>query len=133
MRFKGRTGKKIALKKEGQRGYLEGIMSSMTDSLIVINSDATLRSVNKAALDLLGYKEDELIGQPVKKIFLQEEKEEESILHKYFQKIIATGAAYHIGLTFLTKQGEAIPVNFSGVLPKNLSSTRLYWKMKSRK
>lgn len=118
MRFEGRTKKKIAFKEEQeerleQRGYLESIMSSMMDSLIVINPDATLKSVNKAALDLLGYKEDELIGQPVKKIFLQEE---ESILHKYFQKIIDAGVAYNIGLTFLTKQGKSIPINFSGAL-----------------
>jgi PAS domain S-box-containing protein len=120
MKFKGRTRKKFTLKEKqeeilAQRVYLESIMSSMTDSLIVVNPDATLRLVNKAALDLLGYKEDELIGQPMKKIFLQEEGEEErGILHKYFQKIITAGAAYDIGLTFLTKQGRSIPVNFSG-------------------
>ena len=124
MRLEGKIRKRIALKEEqeeifDQKGYLESIMSSMTDALIVVNSDATLRSVNKAALDLLGYKEDELIGQPVKKIFLQEEEEEikeESLLHKYFQKIIIAGVAYNIGLTFLTKQGKAIPVNFSGAV-----------------
>src|SRR4030043_679235 len=118
MKLEGRTRKKIAFKEEqedilDQRIYLKSILSSMTDSLIVVNPDATLRSVNKAALDLLGYKEDELIGQPVKKIFLQEE---ESILHRYFQKIIVAGVAYNIGLTFFTKQGKSIPVNFSGAL-----------------
>jgi len=118
MKFKGRIRKKIAFKEEqkeilDQRGYLESIISSITDSLIVVNPDATLRSVNKATLDLLGYREDELIGQPVKIIFLQEE---ESILHKYFQKIIDAGVRYNIGLTLLTKQGKAIPVNFSGAL-----------------
>ena len=115
MRFKGRARKKIALK-EGQEAnsvqkvYLESILSSMTDALIVIDPDATLRSVNKATLDLLGYKEDELIGQSMKKVFLQEE----SMLHRYFQKIITEGVADNIGLTFLTKQGKEIPVNFSG-------------------
>lgn len=123
MKLKGRTKKKIAFKEEqedilDQRGYLESILSSMTDSLIVVNPDATLRSVNNAALDLLGYREDELIGQPVKYIFLQEEEKEEkeNILHRYFQKIIVAGVAYNIGLTFLTKQGKSIPVNFSGAL-----------------
>ena len=122
MKLEGRTRRKIALK-EGQeeifdqKVYLESIISSMTDALVVVNPDATLRSVNKAALDLLGYQEDELIGQPMKKIFLQEEGEnEEDILHKYFQKIITAGVAYNIGLTFLTKKGKGIPVNFSGAL-----------------
>jgi PAS domain S-box-containing protein len=124
MKFKGRIRKNAALKEEqeenfDQKLYLGSIISSMTDSLIVVNSDGILRSVNKAALDLLGYKEDELIGQPVEKIFLQEEVEvveEESILHKYFRKIIVAGVAYNIGLTFLTKQGKSIPVNFSGAV-----------------
>ena len=115
MRFKGRTRKKT-VPKEGQadiidqRRYLESIVSSMTDSLIVVHPDSTLRSVNRAALDLLGYREDELIGRPVKKIFVQNE----SLLHTYFQKIIHAGATYNIGLTFLTKLRMGIPVNFSG-------------------
>lgn len=99
-----------------QKAYSQNIIASIADALIVINSDATLRSVNKAALDLLGYKGDELIGQPVKKIFLQEEGAGGDILYKYFQKIIDAGVAYNIGLTFLTKQGKNIPVNFSGAL-----------------
>ncbi|MBN2121247.1 MAG: PAS domain S-box protein [Candidatus Omnitrophica bacterium] len=116
MRFKGRTRKKIALKEKqeetyAQRVYLQSIISSIRDALVVVNSDGTLRSVNKAALDLLGYKEDELIGQPLKKVFLQEE---ESLLYKYFQGIVTAGAAYDIALTLLTKQGKSIPVNFSG-------------------
>jgi len=98
-----------------QKSYAESIISSMTDALIVVNPDSTVRSVNKATLDLLDYKEDELISQPVKKIFLQGE-EEERILHKCFQKIMEQSAAYNIGLTFLTKKGKQIPVNFSGAV-----------------
>ena len=97
-----------------QKSYAESIISSMTDALIVVNPDSTVRSVNKATLDLLNYKEDELISQPIKKIFLQEE--EERILHKYLQKIMDQGAAYNIDLTFLAKDGKQIPVNFSGAV-----------------
>ena len=96
------------------KSYTESIISSMTDALIVVNPDSTVRSVNKATLDLLDYKEDELISQPIKKIFLQ--GEEERILHKYFQKIMEQGAAYNIGLIFLAKDGKQIPVNFSGAV-----------------
>lgn len=122
MRLKARNKKGIVYKARQekiseQNLYLESIISSMTDSLIVVNPDATIKSVNKAALDLLGYKKDELINHPVEKIFIQEEAvTQESILNKYFQKIIVAGVAYNIGLTFLTKHKEAIPVNFSGAL-----------------
>jgi len=94
-----------------QKSYIESIISSMPDALIVVNPDFTVRSVNKATLNLLDYKEHELISQPVKKIFM---KEEERILHKCFQKIMKQDAAYNINLTFLTKEGKKIPVNFSG-------------------
>ncbi len=120
MRHKGRAGRKIGLKQKnekvfGPRGYAERIISSMTDPLITVDPDAMLRSINKAALDLLGYKQEELVGQPVKKIFLQEgRREEESALNRYFRKIMDSGAAYNTGLIFLTKQGKEIPVNFSG-------------------
>ena len=61
MIFKGLSKKTVALK-DGQKEnldrevYLEGIISSMMEALIVINPDATLRSINKAALDTFGYK-----------------------------------------------------------------------------
>jgi PAS domain S-box-containing protein len=121
MIFKGRIKKKIALKEiqresSDPKAYLEGIMSSVVDFLMVVNPEGALRSVNKAVLDLLGYKEDELIGQPMTKIILQEEKEEESVLDKYFSQIIVAGVTHNIGLTFLTKQGGAIPVTFSAAV-----------------
>ncbi|MCX6571246.1 MAG: ATP-binding protein [Candidatus Aminicenantes bacterium] len=93
-----------------QEGYFEGIMSSMTDALIVVNPDATLRSVNRAALDMLDYKEEELIGQPVETIILQEEGQRLTC----FQNIFVTGVTFNMGLTFLTKQRKRIPVNISG-------------------
>ena len=118
MRFKDGHVKKLALKdkraaKPGPRGYLESIMSSMTDALIVINPDATLRSANRSALNLLGCTEAELVGRPVAKIFLPEERD---LLRRFLGKIVVTGVGYTIGLNFLTKQKKAIPVEFSGAL-----------------
>jgi len=43
-------------------------------------------------------------------------EEEERVLHRYFQKIIEEGVAYNIGLTFVTKDGKKVPINFSGAL-----------------
>ncbi|MFA7706621.1 MAG: ATP-binding protein, partial [Candidatus Omnitrophota bacterium] len=95
-----------------QKAYSQGIVASMVDALFVLNPDARLKSVNKSTLDLLGYKEDELIGQLVNKIFLQGEEE----LQQCFQNIIDKGAAYNISLTFITKEGKKIPVDLSGAV-----------------
>ena len=43
--------------------YVDNILSSMVDSLIVVNLDTTIRKVNQATLNLLGYEESELISQ----------------------------------------------------------------------
>jgi len=53
--------------------YTESIISSMVDALIVVNPDATIRSVNKSTCDLLGYREEELAGKEIGLIFAQEE------------------------------------------------------------
>ncbi|MGR3177637.1 MAG: PAS domain S-box protein [Candidatus Anammoxibacter sp.] len=54
------------------KDYVDNIFKSMLDTLIVLDIDLTIKSVNQAALKLLGYKEDELIGKSVTKIFTEE-------------------------------------------------------------
>jgi len=44
------------------RTYLESVVNSMTEALIVISSNGTIQTVNPAAKRLLGYEEAELIG-----------------------------------------------------------------------
>ena len=96
-----------------QRAYLESVLSSLTDPLFVVSPDATLKIVNQAARDLSGYRDDELIGRPLKALFL---KEEEDHLKRGLQKIITASVPSDIGLTLLTKQGQKIPVKFSGAV-----------------
>ena len=50
--------------------YVENIVQSMADSLIVVQLDAEslITTVNAATLDLLGYSKSDLIGAPVSKI-----------------------------------------------------------------
>jgi len=49
--------------------YVENVIHSMADTLIVIDTDenASIRTANNAALNLLKYRENELVGQSVKK------------------------------------------------------------------
>ncbi|MFH1314371.1 MAG: response regulator [Candidatus Eisenbacteria bacterium] len=46
------------------RGFVENIIRSMNDTLIIVAKDGTIRKVNQAAQKLLGYEEAELKGQP---------------------------------------------------------------------
>jgi len=46
----------------------------MIDSLVVLSSNGNILSVNHATLELLGYIEDELVGQPISKIIEEDDE-----------------------------------------------------------
>ena len=50
------------------QSYLNNILRSLTDTLIVLDPAHKIERVNQASLDLLGYSEADLIGQPLSKI-----------------------------------------------------------------
>ena len=90
--------------------YLASILESMLDAVIAANPDGTIRTVNHAALELLGYAEEEIIGQPVGIFF----EEEEFFRGSGLAKLVREGAARDVELTLLAKSGERIPVVFNG-------------------
>ena len=51
------------------KAYLDDIIASMTDSLIVVAPDGSVQTVNNAATRMLGHTEKELVGQPVRRDF----------------------------------------------------------------
>lgn len=50
------------------KNYLDGIINAMAEVLVVTNNLGNIKTVNQAALDLFGYKEKELIDQPISAI-----------------------------------------------------------------
>jgi len=52
--------------------YVDNIIRSMTDTLVIARPDGTIKSLNQATLDLLGYQEHELIGKPLGVILVDE-------------------------------------------------------------
>ncbi|HEX9439903.1 MAG TPA: PAS domain-containing protein, partial [Roseiflexaceae bacterium] len=55
------------------KAYVDNIIESMIDPLIVVEPDATIRIVNRAALALAGYRMEELVGQPLSILFVEED------------------------------------------------------------
>ena len=50
------------------KAYVDNIIESMAESVIVIDRDDRIRTVNQATLDLLGYRDVELLGAPLNKV-----------------------------------------------------------------
>lgn len=90
--------------------FAEDIISSMVDSLILMDSNGIILEVNKATLNLLGYKKEEIIGKPVEMLFTEDKK---GMLEKVRNKVINEGSITNFELTYKTKAGDMIPVNFS--------------------
>ncbi len=93
------------------KSYVDNIINSMLDTLIVVNADTKISMVNKSTLDLLGYEKKELIGKSINKIVV-----EDSPHHSVIKQLISKGAIGSIEKTYLTKDGRNIPVLFSGAV-----------------
>ena len=78
-----------------QRKALTNIIQSMVDTLIVVNPDATIKTVNQATLNLLGYEENELIGKPVSMIF------EEEVVFPGLEDLIKKESVRNVEKTYL--------------------------------
>jgi len=47
----------------------ENILRSMKDTLFVVDTNGNIKEINQAAVDTLGFSKEELIGQPISKVF----------------------------------------------------------------
>ncbi len=89
--------------------YVDNILRSMADSLLVINADMTIGGVNPSLLTLLGYQENELIGESPGLIF-GEEFAQGSII----ENLLLHGSVSGVESSFLTHEGQKIPISVSG-------------------
>ena len=95
------------------------ILDSMLDAVVVANPDGTVRMMNPAALELLGYTAAEVAGQPVGKFFAEEEEEETLFRGTGLARLVREGAAREVETTLVTRTGERVPVVFNGSLVRD--------------
>jgi PAS domain S-box-containing protein len=91
------------------KAYVDNIITSMMDSLVVVDLSGNIQSVNKALCSMLDYSEGELTGHPVQIIFGEdypfEDEREYLIKNDHFR---------NFEIKYLAKDGTKIPVLFSG-------------------
>lgn len=86
----------------------ENIISTIADSLILLDREGNIASVNEATLDLSGYGKDDLKGKSIE-IFFREKDFKSTLLDKAIKK----EAIINCELNFKTRTGDNIPVIFS--------------------
>ena len=95
--------------------YLDNIISSLSDALIVLNKNIKIESFNEAALFLSGYQPHELRGQPLEIFF----KEDNFLRYLDANESQADGFLGRRETTFFTKDGLQIPVSVTASVMQN--------------
>ncbi len=98
------------------KDYVDNIIRSMINTLIVVDSGGKIRTVNKAACDLLGYAGDGLVGQPVSMLFADDSPP--------FQPAGAPvdmerAVVSNVEQTYMARDGRKVPVLFSSSVLRN--------------
>ncbi len=95
------------------REYTEGIIRSLNEALIVVNVNGFVVGANRAALDLLGYEEGGMIGQPIAAILGEPER---AVLERFAagaRKDGGRGPGASTERSYRSRDGRTIPVLFS--------------------
>ena len=92
------------------KNYVDNILQSMSNLLIVLNPDGDIRTVNQATIDLLGYTEDELIGQGYNDIILVDG---EGVSGMRATGLMRIANARDVDQVYRAKDGRHIPVTVS--------------------
>ncbi|MFH1633770.1 MAG: PAS domain-containing protein, partial [Chloroflexota bacterium] len=103
------------------KAYTESIIQNFLDTLIVVDTQAKIQTVNPATCRLLSYAEEELKGQSVRMLFAEEEEEEEEVkrVFQFFREPEKAKTPHpqdtirNRELTYKTKDGRLIPMSFN--------------------
>ena len=101
------------------RDYVDNIIRNMKESLIVVSPDGTIRTVNQNTLEILGYKEDEVLNKSVALIF--EDPKDFFPLSKDGQPV-KDGTIQKREIYYIRKDRSIIPILFSASIMCNADS-----------
>ncbi len=100
------------------KDYIDNIIKSLIDTLIVTDPNGTIKMINKSALDMLGYSHNEIIGQKLSVIFPQEDlPKDERLIDTFIKRKFVSKAE----VRYQTKTGEIIPVSISSTVLKDIN------------
>jgi PAS domain S-box-containing protein len=98
------------------REYMEKLIDSMDDMLVVISPDGIIQSVNRAYCELFECQPDTIIGRRVDEF---EKQDAPMCMYSSFQQTLASGRVQGIESTCRTSSGTLVPILFSLAVMKD--------------
>ncbi|MDX1345086.1 MAG: response regulator [Sedimenticolaceae bacterium] len=96
------------------RLYLENIINSMGEALLILDPDGQITSANPTAYRMLGYPEGELDGMSIGDVFEEEtDQQADAFMGTWLEALIRSGALPSIEARFITSDGTRVPILFS--------------------
>ncbi|MFH1847271.1 MAG: ATP-binding protein [Candidatus Omnitrophota bacterium] len=96
------------------KDYMDNIVGSMIDALVVVTPAGKIQTVNKAVCNLLEYKEQQLIEKDMDILFPKEARDKGRM-----EILLKDGNLKSYETNFKTSDGRYIPVLFSGAVMKD--------------
>jgi PAS domain S-box-containing protein len=94
--------------------YLENIINTMGEALLVLDPEGTIKSANPAAWRMLGYRQEDLLGMLIGDVFEEEEQEQASaFMGTWLEAVIRAGPISNIEASFIAQDGRRVPILFS--------------------
>jgi PAS domain S-box-containing protein len=94
--------------------YLEGIIATMGEALLVLEPTGVIKSVNPATCRMLGYRKDELIGMSIGDVFEESDQEQaDAFFGTWLEALIRTGSLERIEARFIASDQRRVPILFS--------------------
>lgn len=87
------------------RNFMDDIIESMADSLVVTDASGIIQRVNSSTIEMLGYEEEELKGKPLSSLFSNPE-----LIGKYLE---AADDIENREAEYVKKDGDTIPISLS--------------------
>ncbi|OHB87269.1 MAG: hypothetical protein A3D13_08505 [Planctomycetes bacterium RIFCSPHIGHO2_02_FULL_40_12] len=98
------------------KAYVNNIIESMIDTLVVVDQIGKIKTVNKSTLGLLGYEEKDLIGKDINMILNDKDN---PIANRGWSDIWKEDVLRDYDIIYHTHNNEDIPMNFSGRIMRN--------------
>lgn len=94
--------------------HLESILHTMGEALLVLDPAGRVIKTNPAALRMLGYNKEELLGMAIGDLFEEENATQaQAFMGTWLEAVIRTGALDAIEASLIASNGERIPILFS--------------------